>query len=120
MSDTPRTDAAQFRIMQVPSTLENLKGLPMNAVPADFARTLERELTERTRERDEARELAQSNLDAYREARDQRDALRAEVERLRGAVQEAVTHSYNPFEPDNQGAHHKRMLAALTPAEVTK
>jgi hypothetical protein len=55
-----------------------------------------------------------------REARDvERDALRAEVKRLRAAVQEAVAHSYNPFEPDNQGAHHKRMLAALTPAEVT-
>jgi hypothetical protein len=46
------------------------------------------------------------------------DTLFQEHERLRAAVQEAVTHSYNPFEPDNQGAHHKRMLAALTPTEV--
>ncbi len=84
-----------------------------------------------TRERHEARELAQSNLDAYREARDQRDALRAEVERLRGALSDenllgAIARGW--CSPENSAKEMDPVLAfaiaesiqkaALTPAEV--
>ena len=46
MSDTPRTDAASWREHQ------------QSVVDADFARELERELAQRTAERDEARREA--------------------------------------------------------------
>ena len=73
-----------------------------------------------TRERDEARELAQSNLDAYREARDQRDALRAEVERLRGALHSLATVARRYLPDYDEHPEIQRADDALTPAEVTK
>jgi len=73
-----------------------------------------------TRERDEARELAQSNLDAYREARDQRDALRAEVERLRGALHSLATVARRYLPDYDEHPEIQRADDTLTPAEVTK
>ena len=57
MSDTPRTDQRAFKAAFLP---------PEAIVTADFARELERELAQRTAERDEARRIACS---AYAEWR---------------------------------------------------
>mgnify|MGYP002682998975 CR=1 FL=1 len=85
-SDTPRTDAAAQFVSHFGWQ-----------VHADFARTLERELATATRERDEARAIA-NDRDAMVDHRDraltamyqrvdvitrERDEARAEVERLR-------------------------------------
>ena len=59
MSDTPRTDAKEHYY-----SAEGLRSAPV--VFADFARELERELAQRTAERDEARRIACS---AYAEWR---------------------------------------------------
>ena len=87
-SDTPRTDAEVY----------TADGYGLN-VDAHFARRLERELTTATRERDEARAIA-NDRDAMVDHRDraltamhqrvdvitrERDEARAEVERLRSA-----------------------------------
>ena len=88
-SDTPRTDAAAQFVSHFGWQ-----------VHADFARTLERELATATRERDEARAIA-NDRDAMVDHRDraltamyqrvdvitqERDEARAEVERLRSAL----------------------------------
>ena len=88
-SDTPRTDAAAQFVSHFGWQ-----------VHADFARDLERELTTATRERDEARAIA-NDRDAMVDHRDraltaiyqrvdiitqERDEARAEVERLRSAL----------------------------------
>jgi len=44
----------------------------------------------------------------------ERDALAAEVERLRGLVEEARDYAHNPLKPDNQSSHYKRLCAALS------
>ena len=98
-SDTPRTDATQY---QWTRTL-------------DLARDLERELTTATRERDEARAIA-NDRDAMVDHRDraltvmyqrvdvitqERDEARAEVERLRKTLDEIATYwngSHRPAE----------------------
>ena len=87
-SDTPRTDAAAQFVSHFGWQ-----------VHADFARALERELATATRERDEARAIA-NDRDAMVDHRDraltamyqrvdvitqERDEARAEVERLRSA-----------------------------------
>ena len=88
-SDTPRTDAAAQFVSHFGWQ-----------VHADFARTLERELATATRERDEARAIA-NDRDAMVDHRDraltamyqrvdvitqERDEARAEIERLRSAL----------------------------------
>ena len=88
-SDTPRTDAAAQFVSHFGWQ-----------VHADFARALERELATATRERDEARAIA-NDRDAMVDHRDraltamyqrvdvitqERDEARAEVERLRSAL----------------------------------
>ena len=88
-SDTPRTDAEVY----------TADGYGLN-VDAHFARRLERELTTATRERDEARAIA-NDRDAMVDHRDraltgmyqladviiqERDEAIAEVERLRSAL----------------------------------
>ena len=88
-SDTPRTDAAAQFVSHFGWQ-----------VHADFARDLERELATATRERDEARAIA-NDRDAMVDHRDraltamyqrvdvitqERDEARAEVERLRSAL----------------------------------
>ena len=90
-SDTPRTDAAAQFVSHFGWQ-----------VHADFARTLERELATATRERDEARAIA-NDRDAMVDHRDraltamyqrvdvitqERDEARAEVERLRKPLDE--------------------------------
>ena len=72
MSDTPRTDAQ----------CTDADGSVYEGVTTDFARTLERELSAVTRERDEART---KRLQTLANVADERDALRAEVERLTSA-----------------------------------
>ena len=88
-SDTPRTDAAAQFVSHFGWQ-----------VHADFARDLERELATATRERDEARAIA-NDRDAMVDHRDraltamyqrvdvitqERDEARAEIERLRSAL----------------------------------
>ena len=88
-SDTPRTDAAAQFVSHFGWQ-----------VHADFARALERELATATRERDEARAIA-NDRDAMVDHRDraltaiyqrvdiitqERDEARAEIERLRSAL----------------------------------
>ena len=90
-SDTPRTDAAAQFVSHFGWQ-----------VHADFARALERELATATRERDEARAIA-NDRDAMVDHRDraltamyqrvdvitqERDEARAEVERLRKTLDE--------------------------------
>jgi hypothetical protein len=83
-----------------------------------------------TRERDEAREF----LDSYRivakglrdqldETEDERDALRAEVERLRNVIPSLIAVQRMPnaeHEADAHNAAVRVLRAALTPAEETK
>jgi recombinational DNA repair ATPase RecF len=79
MSDTPRTDAASWREHQ------------QSVVDADFARQLERELAQRTAERDrmtgqrnaalDAREITQRTLDGIDGVLSQRTAERDEARR---------------------------------------
>ena len=103
-SDTPRTDAAAQFVSHFGWQ-----------VHADFARTLERELATATRERDEARAIA-NDRDAMVDHRDraltamyqrvdvitqERDEARAEVERLRKTLDEIATYwngSHRPAE----------------------
>ena len=103
-SDAPRTDAAAQFVSHFGWQ-----------VHADFARTLERELTTATRERDEARAIA-NDRDAMVDHRDraltamyqrvdvitqERDEARAEVERLRKTLDEIATYwngSHRPAE----------------------
>ena len=103
-SDTPRTDAAAQFVSHFGWQ-----------VHADFARTLERELATATRERDEARAIA-NDRDAMVDHRDraltamyqrvdvitqERDEARAEVEGLRKTLDEIATYwngSHRPAE----------------------
>ena len=103
-SDTPRTDAAAQFVSHFGWQ-----------VHADFARDLERELATATRERDEARAIA-NDRDAMVDHRDraltamyqrvdvitqERDEARAEVERLRKTLDEIATYwngSHRPAE----------------------
>jgi hypothetical protein len=68
MSETPRTDAASWREHQ------------QSVVDADFARQLERELAQRTAERDEARRwLCRKTVYAERKPHDSVDSTEAKV-----------------------------------------
>ncbi|MDD3156996.1 hypothetical protein [Anaeromusa sp.] len=52
----------------------------------------------------------------------ERDALQAQVDVLRGSLETATDYLYNPFEPDNQCAQYKNIKNILqtTPAEAAE
>ncbi len=125
MSDTPRTDHETGD-----GVMSRYAPADCHYVPADFARDLERELAERTRERDEAlRDAAQVrelmnvyNAGGWTDAdrlMKERDALRAEVERLRKIAAHVPTREYIKAK-EAAGFGTVIRAAALTPAEVTK
>ena len=119
-SDTPRTDAAAQFVSHFGWQ-----------VHADFARTLERELATATRERDEARAIA-NDRDAMVDHRDraltamyqrvdvitqERDEARAEVERLRSALVDVVN-QIRKCDPVDELGHRMTMNRAYLEAET--
>jgi sugar phosphate isomerase/epimerase len=124
MSETPRTDAARFRLVWKGGAYKVSKsGIDdIEIVGANVAEDLERELAAVTRERDEFQRLAGANgLAGLALGRDL-GALRAEVERLRKALDfyACVDHykrllSCAPNVVQDDGG--KKARAAITPAE---
>ena len=119
-SDTPRTDAAAQFVSHFGWQ-----------VHADFARALERELATATRERDEARAIA-NDRDAMVDHRDraltamyqrvdvitqERDEARAEVERLRSALVDLVN-QIRKCDPVDELGHRMTMNRAYLEAET--
>ena len=101
-NDTPRTDAAAVDLQEVICTrvLKNgAREYIEHYVTIDFARELERdnarlreELAETKRDREEARDIHNSNMNRYAERAEQAEARALELDKANtGLAQEALT-----------------------------
>ena len=115
MSETPRTDALIGRNRKLDKMTDVALYL---AEIAESHADLERELTERTRERDEFQRMAGANGLAGLEMGREIEALRAEIERLREAAQEFIR-DYIEGDMGDIKSYVRGFSAAITPAGVT-
>jgi hypothetical protein len=107
MSDTPRTDAAAIFVWHGVADEQ-----PLQVVDVNVARTLERELAERTRERNEFQRMAGANGLAGLEMGREIESLCAEVARLR-----LVLMKISAGDGADQYDLMRMAYEALTPAE---